>query len=288
MDPASNRSKAGWMRPLKNRARDVVYGLGLLPLSFRVRCLFAPLRPATILRNTRFRRGHLPDDLPLPSAKARFLVAGSAEIGWFLESGRMGADSIREILHKNHRDITTLASILDFGCGCGRVLRHLRHLQGVKIYAVDPAPLLVEECRRTVPFVRAFVIGRNPPMPFADQSMDLVYCLSVFTHIDEEQQVAWRNEIQRVLRPGGLWLLTTQGIPYLGRMTRTEQERFHSGLLVCQYEKYRGQIFCQTYHPARYVREILARGFSVLDYLPEGARGNPEQDLFLLSRDNNS
>ena len=46
-----------------------------------------------------------------------------------------------------------------------------------------------------------------------------------------------------------------------------------------------GSNLCTTFHPSSWVRErLLPHGFEELEYLPEGATGNPHQDLFLLQR----
>jgi len=277
--------QAGWKRRLKRRVGGLLGGLGLLPFSFRLRGLLAPLRPTVFVRNARY-WGRLPDDgRPLPSTRARFLVAGSADITWFLEGGRLGYDSIRETLERNGCDIASLDDILDFGCGCGRVLRHWAGQTSAALHGVDQQPLLIDECRRILPEARFSVNGPEPPLPFADSSIDLAYCLSVFTHMNDGQQKAWRDEVHRVLRPGGLWLFTTQGPAYLDRLDADDQRRFGAGQIVCHYGRYRGENFCQTFHPERYVRDTLAAGFSVVDYVPTGARGNPVQDLYLLRRD---
>jgi SAM-dependent methyltransferase len=42
----------------------------------------------------------------------------------------------------------------------------------------------------------------SPHLPFEDRSFGLVYCGSLFTHIDDLAE-AWFAELHRVLRPGG-------------------------------------------------------------------------------------
>ena len=174
--------------------------------------------------------------------------------------------------------------MLDFGCGSGRVLRHWRDLERVEIYGTDYQHRLIEECRHVAPFVRLSVNQLDPPLPFADAFFDLVYSFSVFTHLDERQQLLWRDEIRRVLRPGGVLVMSTQGPAFMDRMNPTERARFEAGGVVCQRRDYRGENICQTYHPERYVRGVFSDGLSVVDYQREGARGSPPQDLFVLRR----
>jgi SAM-dependent methyltransferase len=216
---------------------------------------------------------------------ARILVAGSADPDWFMTGGMLGAKAIRNAGTRQGRDIHDFERILDFGCGCGRVLHHWQGLTGVRIYGTDLQLSLLRECRRVLPFAHVAVNGPEPPLPFADQSFDLVYSLSVFTHLDERQQLLWRDEIQRILKPHGLWVVTTQGEVYLSKLSRPERQKFQLGDVICQRSEFRGLNLCQAFHPEEYVRHVFATGFSVIDYEPEGARGNPKQDLYVLRRD---
>jgi len=283
MDDTMHYVEGDWRRRLKSTLSNQLGRYGALPALFKMRELLAPLRPRVLWHNTRYRLRGSGDELPVPSSRMRFLVAGNCDIEWFLDGGRLGADTLRESLASCGHDLERMKSILDFGCGCGRVLRHLRGLSG-KVFGVDLQHVLVDSCRRTVPFAEASVGPAEPPLTFADATFDLVYCFSVFTHLTEPQGLAWRDEIRRILEPGGLWVFSTQGIPYLQRLSHAEQDRFHTGRIVCQHGAYRGQNICQTYHPERYVREELARGFEVLAFVPQGARGNPVQDLYVLRR----
>jgi hypothetical protein len=46
-----------------------------------------------------------------------------------------------------------------------------------------------------------------------------------------------------------------------------------------------GTNLCSAYHPERYLRDTFAQGFAFLELEPEGARGNPTQDLVLLRKE---
>jgi Methyltransferase domain. len=66
-------------------------------------------------------------------------------------------------------------------------------------------------------------------LDYANQSFDLVYAFSVFTHLDLKAQRRWRDELRRILRPRGILLLTLHGNAYKGRLTGKELEDFNLG-----------------------------------------------------------
>ena len=102
-------------------------------------------------------------------------------------------------------------TILDFGCGSGRVLRHFGATP-----AGGPRTLAADVNRRNIAWMREHLDQPNlellqttyyPPLPLEDGSVDFVYALSVWTHIDEFEE-AWLEELRRILRPGGRAFLT--------------------------------------------------------------------------------
>ena len=101
----------------------------------------------------------------------------------------------------------------------------------------------------------------------------------MFTHLTAELQLAWRDELRRVLRPGGRLLMTTHGGSYVPRLDAGERERFEAGELVVRWSDLPGTNLCSAYHPERYLRDTFAQGFTFVELEPEGALGNPTQDL---------
>ena len=206
-------------------------------------------------------------------------VAGTADADWFLRSGRAAYDAIAA-----HVPLAELDSVLDFGCGCGRVTRYWSDFAG-SVGGSDVSAKAVDWCRANLPFADFEQNSLAPPLAFDDERFDLVYALSVFTHLTAELQLAWRDELRRVLRPGGRLLLTTHGRSYAPRLDSRERDRFEQGELVVRWGDVPGTNLCSAYHPERYVREIFAQGFAFLELVPEGARGNPTQDIVLLRKE---
>jgi phytanoyl-CoA hydroxylase len=54
------------------------------------------------------------------------------------------------------------------------------------------------------------VVPSSGPTPFESNSFDLIYAYSVFSHLSESTHLDWIREFRRILRPGGVVVLTTQ------------------------------------------------------------------------------
>lgn len=224
------------------------------------------------------------DGVPLPPPLLRYWVAATDDLGWFLEGGQNGARAIQAILESQGITIGVLTSILDFGCGCGRVLRHLPARTGAALAGSDLNPEAIRWCAEHLGRGEFAVNGLAPPLAFADGRFDLIYAFSVFTHLPEELQRPWVAELHRCLRPGGYLILSLHGDRYATELAPAERAAYNRGELVVRDESRQGENRCGAYHPPAYVRERLAADFTVLALIPEGALGNPWQDLYLLQK----
>jgi len=113
----------------------------------------------------------------------------------------------------------------------------------------------------------------------------LVYALSVFTHLTEDLQVQWIDELARVLKPKGHLVITTHGNAYTNRLSEDESRQFLDGHLVVKNNtKAPGSNTCAAYHPYSYVHDVLARELDIVTFMPKGAKGNPVQDLYVLKK----
>jgi SAM-dependent methyltransferase len=254
---------------VKRRILRLFQRVGLIGPAFRTYERLVALGPQRV-RPT--------DGVSLPPRRLMVRVAGTADADWFLRGGRAGYDAIAA-----HVALTGIESVLDFGCGCGRVTRYFREHSG-EVAGSDVNREAVKWCRANLPFGNFETNGLAPPLVFDDASFDLVYALSVFTHLTADLQLAWRDELHRVLRPGGRLLVTTHGRSYLPRLDDHERARFERGELVVRWGEVAGSNLCSAYHPERYLRDTFADGFTFLELEAEGARGNPTQDLVLLQK----
>lgn len=254
--------------------------LGLLPLLLS---LYSTLLYARARLRASGEGGYDGDGLPVPPPRLLFLVTNECDPRWYFDSGLEAKASLQEALRRAHLDVAQLGPVLDFGCGCGRVIRRWQD-SGLELHGTDVNPRLVEWCAGHLGFARFAVNGLAPPLDHADGSFGLVYAFSVFTHLPAELEQAWLDELRRVLRPGGILAVSTHGSAYLGHLTEPERVLFQRGTTVVRRGAIAGSNFCTTFHPEQAVRETLARGFELVDFIPQGARGNPVQDLVLLRK----
>jgi SAM-dependent methyltransferase len=232
---------------------------------------------------TRNRRFEAPDCLPLPPADYVHKVVGHFDYDVFYDGGVTRFAYLRDVLRHGHVELDDLRSVLDWGCGCGRVLRQWRQVEGVQVYGSDYNPELVAWCRTAFPFARLSTNGLAPPLPFPDDTFDLLYGISVFTHLDEPLQKSWMDELQRVVKPGGHILITVSGVVGNRELVGDERARYEAGQLVVIGARFRGRNYCSVVHPDAYVREVLARDLELVAAIPAATpKFDHGQDAYLL------
>lgn len=101
------------------------------------------------------------------------------------------------------------ASILDWGCGHGRVTRHfIDRWPSAKIFGADIDAENIAWCEKHLARGTFHAVPLLPPTKMEAGSLDAVFGISVMTHLTKSAQHAWLMELRRLLKPGGLALLT--------------------------------------------------------------------------------
>ena len=221
------------------------------------------------------------DGVPLPPAGLRVKVAGTADIYSFLDGGEKAAATVRDLLAGRNIAAGEIARMLDFGCGCGRVLRQWRGLSREQLHGVDCNSELIEWCGRNLENVTARVSEPGPPLDYASGTFDVIYAFSVLTHMPEDLQRAWIGEFRRILSPTGRLIFSTHGQYYFERLSGEEKKKFERGEVVVRHMGARGTNYCNSFHPEPWVREQLLANWEVEAFVACGARGNPMQDVWM-------
>ena len=228
------------------------------------------------------------DGYPLPPSNLVQLVIGTKELAWYQLGGLFMHQAIAAFLRKNGRPIESFRSILDFGCGCGRIIRWwaaLRHQ--CEIWGTDYNPDLIAWCQKELSSMAQFQVNQaNPRLDFEDKKFEFVYSYSVFTHFSMEQQQPWFAEMARILKPGGILLLTVHGERVALRSGFSEDlfRQLESDGIVIFAPEQRGSNMCSAYHSEKYMRNLDKHGLALVDYLAGGVRDASEQDMYLYRK----
>lgn len=203
--------------------------------------------------------------------------------------------------YENHLGcIARTNGILDFGCGWGRIIRFfLRDVQPSRLWGCDPVDRMIDICKSDNSWCNFRTIGTSPPSPFRDDTFDLIYSFSVFSHLSEGMHNILLAELGRILRPGGLLIVTTRRRDFIehcaGMRRRADLDSIHEGprssarafLNTSEHLKAYDEgryCFSQLVHegewaywgeaaiPKDYVLKHWTRGLTFLDYIDDRKR----------------
>jgi SAM-dependent methyltransferase len=219
-------------------------------------------------------------EIPLPPAKLRFRVSETLSAGEFLRVGEGCARLIRE-----HADMAQARRVLDFGCGCGRTIRWFLTDGGAEFHGADVDPDAIEWCSRNLKSGHFAATPPVPPLPYPSESFDLIYCLSVFTHLNESMQDLWLAELRRVLKPGGELLLTIYGASAIASLDEHDRRTLRDhGFVHKRSQKLKGLVpdwYQTSWHSREYMLDRLLAGFENVRYhvVPDG-----KQDVIVATK----
>ena len=157
---------------------------------------------------------------PLPPEFLIHRVVGeSATSRSFVDSGLWDWRRMTLSFQEAGFDLERGGPLLDFGCGCGRILRHfVRYSHARAVSGADVDEGAVAWCRENLPFATYEVLPKAPPSPFAPGTFDAVFAYSVFSHLPEKLHRAWIEDLHRITRPGAIVVLTVQGMRVIEKM----------------------------------------------------------------------
>jgi SAM-dependent methyltransferase len=244
-----------------------------------IRCSDTGTVPYSIARESWF----IPDPTlhtNVPDADRRFRVIGNRDLEGFLRLGATDANRIRAAYENvTEKKWARVGAALDWGVGCGRLARHLAPTLGDRFYGCDIDADNVAWCN-------ANLQGQyqpsklEPPLPYEDETFDVIYGVSVFTHLRAPWEAKWLKELHRVLRPRGTMLMTIHGrtavdfaqlnpINYDALLSRMERE----GLVVTSSNNQldgfveHPEEYVNVFHSEKHIREVWGQWFSNIEQL---------------------
>ena len=223
---------------------------------------------------------------PQPPPELQERIGGSED---FMFVGAQLASLILTYIGK-YKSLDNWAAVLDWGCGCARVIAQLRKLiPPGTLHGCDIDAVAIAWSRENLHGPTFTRIAPYPPTPYPERMFDVVYGISVMTHLAEETQFQWLKELRRITRPGAILALSVIGenlratnmpIELAGQF---EQAGFAAQIpsysnILAQYshEKY----YQEAYHSLDYIAAHWSRYFEVLECVE-----TKYQDIILLRRE---
>ena len=123
------------------------------------------------------------------------------------------------------------------------------------------------------------------------ETIDLIYGISVFTHLAEHEQHRWLQEIQRILQPGGIAILTIHGESVFYRehasiaLPFTDKFGFFDGIADSAIGSDRDTYYRATYHSRKYIESEWSKYLDVIGFYPI-ANAFRQDFVVLVKRDN--
>jgi hypothetical protein len=99
--------------------------------------------------------------IPVPPLRLRGLVSGQGAVEEWLRGSAQDACLIRELVERHNGTMSEMGSILDFGCGCGRVARWWGDLHGPAIFGNDYDADMTSWCQENLPGIAVKTNGQN-------------------------------------------------------------------------------------------------------------------------------
>lgn len=177
----------------------------------------------------------------------------SGEDSYF--SKQVGNDLIKRLKKKiNFRE----ANYLDYGCGHGHLIEYVAKNTHAQLYGCDVSEdsVNVTEARTkglgTIKWKGASIVRGNQ-LPYDNDFFDIITCVEVIEHLSDHVLEVLMKEFSRILKPGGIIVMTTPN-----------QEVLKKSTVICPEC---GCIFHRKQHMRSWSPESIKKYFSDL-FLP--------------------
>lgn len=205
----------------------------------------------------------------------------------FIESGFSICEDLDAVLAGIHKNLGSFPRVLDWGCGCGRTARAVKTLYpDCELHGTDIDPEAIGFLQRRYSRYGEFHLApHRPPTRFAEDFFDFVFGISVFTHLPEDMQFEWLDELRRITKPGAYLIVTTSGEANYRPFPKELVDKADRDGFLYVDGSYGQSInlpafYQNTFHKHDYIRREWSRYFEVLDIQTQ--RVQRHQDTVLL------
>lgn len=218
-----------------------------------------------------------------PPAHLQERVGGARD---FQSVGTQLASLIMTCVSK-YKSVTAADRILDWGCGCGRVIREMmKFVPPSTLTGCDIDTEAIAWAETHIPGPTFDRIDPYPPTAYSTGAFDVIYGISVMTHLDEQTQLSWLEELCRIASACGIVALSVIGENLRKTNIPPELARtFHETGFASFVPSYSRMLepfshegyYRETYHSFAYIERTWGKFFDILECFE-----TKHQDILIL------
>lgn len=158
-------------------------------------------------------------------------------------------------------------SILDWGCGTGRVTRHLpAYFPETSITGIDANPICIDWLQNNIPSIN-WVSGsyqiENNHLP---GRYDVLIALSVLTHLPAADQPIWMKQLHSQIETNGLMWMSTHGAHYYHQLTPKQYQQLLEKGIITLGNPQGGSRGMRTYHTYEGMQQLIQKDWELILY----------------------
>lgn len=175
----------------------------------------------------------------------------------YLSDGWRTLSELQSILSKINISLSNVSSFLEFASGHGRFTRHLvnqlpQHSLTVSDVVTSSVPFLTQTFG-----VKGFLSALDPMELHLDEKFDMIFVLSLFSHLPAGLWESWLKKLFDAVNPGGHLIISTHGeysAQQLGVEMSGDDYKFIANSESKQIDKL---TYGSTFTTARYVNKAI-------------------------------
>jgi SAM-dependent methyltransferase len=214
--------------------------------------------------------------MPMPPFELANRVGALPPDSWEAAFERLGAAIRREVDRLLPSDwVWEGKRALDFGAGAGRGLRHFHDLvPHNEFWGCDIHDESIDWLNEHLAPMRGAVCGHAPGLALEDESVDLIWATSVFTHLTDHWS-GWLVELHRMLAPGGILIATFLGEAMSEAIANEPWDEARVGMHVTAYDESFDVGGPNVLMSPWWIAARWGRAFDILRIEPSGFMGAP-------------
>ncbi len=178
----------------------------------------------------------------------------------YLSDGWRTLSELMLLLETVDRPLSKFANVLEFAAGYGRFTRHLTAALPGKITCADVMPGSVDFLREQFG-VAGFESSHDPEKVAFPEKYDLVFVLSLFTHLPIPMWVPWLRALHRTTKPGGLLVISVHNEEFARQAGVVFDSAGTHFIASSESPSIDGQIYGTTFTTRQFTENLVSEVF---------------------------